>query len=91
MTAVKTFPLETADIVSHCLVESGRTESPKEQYRRWRLEAAERQEREGLADEQPLTMEEIVAIIKEVRAERYAEKQKKFDLSLMRTFGSALC
>ena len=76
MTAVKTFLLKTADLVTHCLVESDVTESPKEQYRRWRLEAAERQEREGLADESPLTMEEIVAIIKEVRAERYAEKQK---------------
>ena len=76
MTAVRTFPLETADIVSHCLAESGETESPREQYRRWRLEAVERQEREGFADEPPLTMEEIVAIIKEVRAERYAEKQK---------------
>ena len=57
-------------------VANAEPETAQEEYRRWRLAAAERQEREGLASEPPLTMEEIVAIIKEVRAERYAEKQK---------------
>jgi len=76
MTAVKTFHIEPAEFVTQNFGELNEPLSPKEEYRRWRLAAAERQEREGLAHEPPLTMEEIVAIVKEVRAERYAEKQK---------------
>ena len=52
-------------------------ETPLEWYRRWCRESAERQEQEGpFCDEPPLTMEEIVAICKEVRAGRYAKEQQ---------------
>ena len=51
-------------------------ETPLEWYRRWCRECDERRKLSGLPDESPLTMEEIVAICKEARAERYAKKQK---------------
>jgi len=51
-------------------------ESLQEWYRRWCHEVNEREKREGVFDVEPPTMEEIVAICKEVRAERYAKKQK---------------
>ena len=76
MTAVETLRIEPASLEVQDFVGIGVPLSPKEEFRRWRLASAERQEREGLTDETPLTMEEIVAIVKEVRAERYAEKQK---------------
>ena len=51
-------------------------ETPLEWYRRWCRECAERREREGPPyEDPPLSMEEIVAICKEVRAEMYAEEQ----------------
>jgi hypothetical protein len=52
-------------------------ETPLEQYDHWSREATERHKQCGLPDESPLTMEEIVAIVKEVRAERHANKQKE--------------
>jgi Mg2+ and Co2+ transporter CorA len=50
--------------------------SPYEWFRQWRLEVDERERRDGTFDIEPPTMAEIVAICKEARAERYAEKQK---------------
>ena len=52
-------------------------ETSLDRYRRWRLAADERDRQKGPPEEPPLTMEEIVAIVKEVRAERYAKKQKE--------------
>ena len=81
MTAVQTLqpkarrltdvpPPEPAD-------ETDEPETPLEWYRNWCRECNEWHAQEGLPYEDPLTMEEIVAICKEVRAERYAKKQKK--------------
>jgi tRNA G26 N,N-dimethylase Trm1 len=57
--------------------ESDEQETPLEWFRRWCCECDERRKREGpLYEDPPLSMEEIVAICKEARAERYAEKQK---------------
>ena len=50
-------------------------ETPLERYRRWRLKVDKREQREGTFDVELPTMEEIVAICKEVRAERYVEEQ----------------
>jgi hypothetical protein len=53
-------------------------ETSLERYRRWCRECDERREREGPPyPDPPPTMEEIVAIIKEVRAEMYAEEQER--------------
>ena len=52
-------------------------ETPLEWYRRWCREVTEWQEQQGLLDEEPPSMEEIVAICNEVRAERYARKQNE--------------
>ena len=49
--------------------------TPRERYERWRRSADERERQRGLPEEPPLTMEEIVAIVKETRAEIYAEQQ----------------
>jgi hypothetical protein len=57
-------------------IETEETKTPQERYECWCREATERQRQSGLPDESPLTMEEIVAIVKEVRAERYAKKQQ---------------
>jgi hypothetical protein len=46
-------------------------------FRRWRLEVDERERREGTFDMEQPTMEEIVAVCKEVRAEMYAEEQER--------------
>ena len=43
-------------------------ETPREWFRRWSREVTEWQRREGWLDEEPLSMEEIVAICKEARA-----------------------
>ena len=58
------------------VVESDKPETALDRYRRWRYEADERQKREGPFEE-PLTEEEIVAICKEARAERYAREQEQ--------------
>jgi len=60
------------------LAESEEQETAQEWYRRWCRECDERREREGPPyPDPPPTMEEIVAIIKEVRAEMYAEEQER--------------
>ena len=51
-------------------------ETPREWFRRWSREVTEWQRQEGFLDEEPLSMEEIVAICKEARAEMYEEEQK---------------
>ena len=51
-------------------------ETPLEWYDRWCRESKVRRRQAGLPEESSITMEEIVAIVKEVRAERYAKKQK---------------
>jgi len=61
-------------------VEAEETETAQQWYRCWCRECDERYEqrkRAGLIAEPELTMEEIVAIVKEVRAERYAEEQEQ--------------
>jgi len=50
-------------------------ETLQEWYRRWCREVDEREKRDGSFDREPPTMEEIVAIVKEVRAEMYEEEQ----------------
>ena len=50
-------------------------ESNLEWFRRWCRECNENRRKAGLPYEDPMTMEEIVAIVKEARAERYAEEQ----------------
>jgi hypothetical protein len=87
MTAVKTMQIRIvepqaermiADLASQNLIEIDEPEeTPQEWYRRWCREVDERQKRDGWFDEEPLSMEEIVAICKEVRAERYERKQKE--------------
>ena len=57
-------------------MDAGEPESFAEWYGRWCRKVDEREKREGTFDVEPPTMEEIVAICKEVRAERYAKKQK---------------
>jgi len=56
-------------------------ETAQDRYMRWCRECDERREqriRAGeLNEEDEITMEEIVAICKEARAERYAEEQKQ--------------
>jgi hypothetical protein len=51
-------------------------ESNLEWYRRWCREVNEWRRQEGLPEEDPISEEEIVAMCKEARAERYAEEQK---------------
>ena len=51
--------------------------TPLEKFERLGRMIAERHEREGITEEDMPTMEEIVAICKEARAERYAEEQKQ--------------
>ena len=62
------------------ITEAEEPETALEWYRHWCRECDERYEqrkRAGLLEEPELTMEEIVAIVKEARAERYAEEQKQ--------------
>ena len=51
--------------------------TPLEKWRRLRREIVEWRESQGFTEEDELTMDEIVAIIKEARAERYAEEQEQ--------------
>jgi Mg2+ and Co2+ transporter CorA len=66
----------SSDLVPQNQVETDEPETPLDWYRRWRLEVDERERREGTFDVEPPTMEEIVAITKEARAEMYEEEQK---------------
>ena len=86
MTAVKTFQNTItapqteyliADFESQGRVETEEPESNLEWYRRWCRECNENRRKAGLPYEDPMTMEEIVAVVKEVRAERYARKQEQ--------------
>ena len=52
-------------------------ETPLEWYTRWCRKVNEREKRDGTYDLESPTMEEIVAICKEARAEMY-EKEQKF-------------
>ena len=81
MTAVKTLRDQKSKRLSDGSVlqnqiEIDDPETPLEWHGRWCRESAERRKQAGLIDEEPLTMEEIVTICQEARAERYAEKQK---------------
>jgi hypothetical protein len=62
-------------------IEEEESETLQEWYRRWCRECDERREQRILAGEldgdEEITMEEIVAICKEARAERYAEEQEQ--------------
>jgi hypothetical protein len=50
-------------------------ETPLEWYDRWCRESKVRRRQAGLPEESSITMEEIVAICKEVRAEMYEEQK----------------
>ena len=63
--------------VSQNVVEAEETETAQQWYRCWCRECTEGRRQAGLPDDDPITMEEIVAIVKEVRAERYAEEQEQ--------------
>ena len=63
--------------VSQDIVEADEPETALDRYRRWCSECTERRRQAGLPDDDPITMEEIVAIVKEVRAEMYAEEQEQ--------------
>ena len=54
-----------------------KTLTPQERFRRAGVAMAKRRKQAGLPEEDPMTMEEVVAICKEVRAERYAKKQEQ--------------
>ena len=83
MTALQTLCDPKAERLTDDFAPKSRIETDKseetslDRYRRWRLAADERDRQKGPPEEPPLTMEEIVAIVKEVRAERYAKKQKE--------------
>ena len=82
MTAVKTLHLESADIVSHSFIEASapifqETLTPVEKFRQLGREIVEWRKSQGLPEEDDITMEEIVVIVKEARAEVYAEEQAK--------------
>jgi hypothetical protein len=90
MSAVKTLQIRIVnpmaerlidDLASQNMIEIDEPETtceetPREWFRRWSREVTEWQRQEGLLDEEPLSMEEIVAICKEARAERYERNQK---------------
>jgi hypothetical protein len=91
MTVIKTMQIRIldpqaehviADLASRDYIEvdkpeeiDGTGETPLEWYDRWGRECAERRKLNGLPEESDITMEEIVAIVKEARAERYAREQ----------------
>ena len=81
MTTVETLQApkakrSTDNFVPQSRVEADEPETSLDRYRHWCHEVDEREKRDGTFDVEPPTMEEIVAIVKEVRAERYAKKQK---------------
>jgi len=59
------------------IVETDEPETAQDRYDRWCRECTERRRQAGLPDDDPITMDEIVAIVKEVRAEMYAEEQEQ--------------
>ena len=59
------------------VVEVDKPETAQDRYDRWCRECDERRKQAVETDEEPLTMEEIVDIVKDVRAEIYAEEQAK--------------
>jgi hypothetical protein len=66
-----------ADLASQNYIEIDEPEETLgEWYDRWCYECDERRKLKGLPDEPEIAMEEIVAICKEARAERYARKQE---------------
>ena len=89
MSAVKTLQIRIVnpmaerlidDLASQHMIEIDEQEiscdeTPLDRYRRWCRESNERRKQAGLPDESPITMEEIVAICKEVRAEMYEEQK----------------
>ena len=84
MTAVKTnFPLETVDFAPQDFVEMDEYEdeeeslSAQEEFMRLGRDIDAWRKSQGFTEEDELTEEEIVAICKEARAERYAEQQKQ--------------
>jgi len=93
MTAVKTMQIRIvhpqaerliADLVSRNYIEiddpceTNEPETSLDRFDRWRREAEELRRTEGPPyDDPPLSMEEIVAIVKEVRADIYAKERKQ--------------
>jgi len=75
MTATQT--LQTPIAVPHGICPGKEPETALEWFRRWGRECDENRRKAGLPYEDPMTMEEIVAIVKEARAERYAEEQEQ--------------
>ena len=85
MTAIKTMNIRIVDpnaerlivdLASRNLIEIEEPLSAQEEWMRLGQGMAERRRQAGLPEEDPMTMDEVVAIIKESRAERYAKKQK---------------
>ena len=66
-----------SNLAPQTLVEVEKPLSPLEKFERLGRMIDERRKREGLTEEDEPTEEEIVAICKEARAERYAEEQKQ--------------
>ena len=86
MTAVRTMSIRIVDpkaerlivdLASQNLIEINEPETAQEEFIRLGRGMAERRRQAGLPEEDTMTMEEIVAIIKEVRAEMYAEEQEQ--------------
>ena len=68
-----------ADAAPQNLVETAAPETSlewHERYEQYCRDFIENQKQDGTPDEELVTVPEIVAICKEVRAERYAKKQK---------------
>jgi hypothetical protein len=90
MSAVKTLQIRIVnpkaervidDLASQNLIEideseTSSEETPLDRYRQWCCKVNERERRDGTCDIEPPTMEEIVAICKEARAEMYEKQQK---------------
>jgi len=81
MTAIKTMNIRIVDpnaerlivdLASRNLIEIEEPLSAQEEWMRLGQGMAERRRQAGLPEEDPMTMDEIVAICKEARAEIYA-------------------
>jgi len=89
MSAVKTLQIRIVNPMAERLIddlasqhmieiddpETADEETPLEWYDRWCRESKVRRRQAGLPEESPITMEEIVAICKEARAEMYEEQK----------------
>ena len=89
MSAVKTLQIRIVnpkaerlidDLASQNLIEidepeTACKETPREWFDRWCRESKVRRRQAGLPEESPITMDEIVAICKETRAEIYEEQK----------------